>query len=228
MSLDLSYVKGLHIKPLHSVAAIAIAGVLTACDSESNTVVSTTTPPVPTASTASSTSADTTTSSTAPASAASASGTTADAAVLSTDVDYTKSMERLQQSADRLRDSIQTMAQHPAGPQRNDAIKQAREALTHVNQAMLQLPPDMRVEAVGTTGSAGAGGAIGSMGSQPDNAQSLEVLQKAAQKLRGAIQAMAQQAAGERRNQAIKEVHQALYDTNQAMIQLPPDMSTQK
>jgi hypothetical protein len=52
--------------------------------------------------------------------------------------------------------------------------------------------------------------------------RSIEKLQNSAQDLREAIQGMAQQPQGERRDQAIAEAHDALYDLNQSMAQLPP------
>ena len=51
-------------------------------------------------------------------------------------------------------------------------------------------------------------------------------LQQAAQKLRDAVQAMAQQPAGPQRNEAMKQANQALFDTQQAMVQLPPELRT--
>lgn len=199
-----------------TITAVFIAGALAGCERESTTVV--TPPAAPVASPAPSSSTyDSTTTSTTTTVATPAAGT----GVVSTTVDYTQSMERLQQSAQRLRDSILALSQQAPGPQRNQAIASAHQALRDTNQAMVQLPPEMRVDSVGTTSSAGATGSTGSIGAQPDNPQSLESLQKAAQRLRESIQSMAKESVGERRNQAIKEAHQALYDTNQAMIQLP-------
>jgi sporulation protein YlmC with PRC-barrel domain len=63
-----------------------------------------------------------------------------------TSQNYTQSMERLFQSAQRLREAVQAMAQQPAGERRNQAMAQAREALRHTQQAMLQLPAGMRTE----------------------------------------------------------------------------------
>jgi hypothetical protein len=123
-------------------------------------------------------------------------------------VDYSKSMERLQQATQKLRDAIQAMAQEPAGDRRNRAIEEAHEALFETQRAMIALPPELRV------GSAGS----------PDYTQSMERLKAAAQKLREAAQAMAQQPAGERRAKAIDQARQALFDTQQAMIALPPNM----
>lgn len=130
--------------------------------------------------------------------------------VVSTSPDYSKSMERLQQAAQKLREAVQAMAQEPAGERRNRAIAQAQEGLLETHRAMMALPPELRV------GSA----------TSPDYTKSMERLQAAAQKLREAAQAMAQQPAGERRNQSIDQVRQALFDTQQAMIALPPDMRT--
>lgn len=65
-------------------------------------------------------------------------------AIPASDVEYTKSMERLFQAAQRLRESVQSMAQQPAGERRNQAMAQAREALLHTQQAMVGLPADLR------------------------------------------------------------------------------------
>ena len=125
------------------------------------------------------------------------------------------------------------MAQQPAGERRNQAIKEAHQALFDTNEAMMQLPPDMRgdASATGTTVSPGASGSAGNVvypKSDVEYTRAMEELQKAAQRLRESIQSMAQQPVGEQRNQAIKQARQALYDTNQAIIQLPPEMRTAK
>jgi PRC-barrel domain len=65
-------------------------------------------------------------------------------AVPNTGIDYTQAMDRLFQAAQRLRESIQAMAQQPPGERRNQAIAQAREALLGTQQAMIQLPPELR------------------------------------------------------------------------------------
>jgi sporulation protein YlmC with PRC-barrel domain len=65
-------------------------------------------------------------------------------AIPASDVDYTRSMERLFQAAQRLRESVQAMAQQPAGERRNQAMAQAREALLHTQQAMVSLPANLR------------------------------------------------------------------------------------
>jgi hypothetical protein len=120
-------------------------------------------------------------------------------------------MERLHKAASGLRESVQALAQRQVGAQRTVTIAIARQALTATNQAMAQLP----------TSSAAASGATASLGSQPDTPQSVEALQKAAEQLRKSVQSMAEEPAGDRRNEAIKAAHQALDDTNRAMIQLP-------
>jgi hypothetical protein len=60
--------------------------------------------------------------------------------------DYTQAMERLFQAAQRLRESIQAMAQQPSGERRDRAMAQAREALLGTQQAMVQLPPELRTD----------------------------------------------------------------------------------
>lgn len=136
----------------------------------------------------------------------------AGASVQSASPDYSASMSRLQEAAQRLRESIQAMAQQPAGEGRNRAIEQAHQALFDTQSAMIQLPPELRA---GGTG-----------GTQPDYTKSMERLQQAAQKLREAVQAMAQQPAGERRNRAAEQARAALLETQQAMVTLPPELRT--
>jgi hypothetical protein len=121
-------------------------------------------------------------------------------------------MARLQEAAQRLRDSIQAMAQQPREKGRNNAIEEANRALFDVQRAMIQLPPELR---------AGAGSQA-----NPNYTESFERLQQAAQKLRDSVQAMAQQPAGERRNQAAQAAREALLETQQAMVMLPPDLRT--
>jgi hypothetical protein len=124
-------------------------------------------------------------------------------------VNYGESMVRLQQAAQKLRESIQAMAQQPPGEQRTAAIREAHEALLETQVAMIELPPEIR---------------MGVMGEQPNYTQSMARLQEAAQRLRDAVQAMAQQPAGPARTQAMQQANQALFDTQQAMVQLPPHL----
>ena len=61
-----------------------------------------------------------------------------------------------------------------------------------------------------------------------DYTKPMERLFQAAQRLREAVQAMAQQPAGERRNQAMAGAREALLQVQQAMVQLPPELRTQQ
>ena len=58
----------------------------------------------------------------------------------------------------------------------------------------------------------------------PDYSRSMDRLLTAAQSLREAVQAMAQQPASQRRNQAMERAREALLETQQAMIELPPEL----
>ena len=211
-----------------ATAAVVLAIGLSGCKRESDTTV-TAPPAAPPAETSSSstTSSTTVVQPTPDASVATQPGTGATIAASAP----SESMARLQAAAQRLREAIQAMAQEPAGDRRNNAIKQGNEALIEINQAMINLPPEMRStpgSGVGTTPSAGASGsvAVGQVYPKSDveYTKAMEKLQKAAQQLRESIQAMAQEPAGARRDDAIKSAHKALNDTTQSMIQLPPDM----
>lgn len=59
-----------------------------------------------------------------------------------------------------------------------------------------------------------------------DYTKPMERLFQAAQRLREAVQGMAQQPAGERRNQAMAQAREALLHAQQAMVQLPPGLRT--
>jgi len=102
---------------------------------------------------------------------------------------YTAAMKRLQDSAQRLRESIQAMAQHSPGADRDKAIKDAQQALYDTNEAMIQLPPDMRTvsgDKTRGTGTTAATGAMGSAGSP--SASETEVDSEAATVLAAASQ----------------------------------------
>lgn len=123
--------------------------------------------------------------------------------VRSTQPVHTQSMQRLQEAADRLRQSIQALAQKPPGSERERAIANAQDALMRTQQAMTMLPPELR-----SSGSVSTG----------DYDKSVKKLMASADSLRQAIQEMAQQPAGDRRNQAISEAHRALFDAQAAMV----------
>jgi hypothetical protein len=130
------------------------------------------------------------------------------AQVGSQQADYSEPMRRLLEAAQRLRDATHAMAAQKDGPQRNQAIRQTNEALFDTQQAMLELPIELR----------------NASGSAPDWDKSMDRLKQAAQKLRDAAQAMAEQKAGPDRNAAIKQTNDALLETQQAMIDLLPDV----
>lgn len=58
--------------------------------------------------------------------------------------DYARPMDRLLVAAQSLREAAQAMARQPADPDRNRAIEQVNDALLMTQQAMLQLPQDLR------------------------------------------------------------------------------------
>lgn len=62
----------------------------------------------------------------------------------STEVEYSRAMERLTKAAQNLREAVQAMATQPAGQRRNEAMRQANDALLETQQAMVQLPPELR------------------------------------------------------------------------------------
>lgn len=130
--------------------------------------------------------------------------------VATTTADYSKSMDQLQRAAQRLRESIQSLSQQPAGPKRDDAMRAAREALWDAQQAMVRLPPELRSAPAGTGSSAVA----------PKYEDSMRDLKQASDRLYSAIHAMAGQAAGERRNQAIRQARESLFESEQAMLAL--------
>lgn len=132
----------------------------------------------------------------------SANASSAGGSVASTRPMHTQSMQRLQEASDRLRQSIQSLAQKPPGEQRDRAIAETHEALMRTQQAMMSLPPELR-----SSGTVSAG-----------YDASVKKLMKSADSLRQAIQEMAQQPAGERRNQAIQQANRALWDAQSAMV----------
>jgi hypothetical protein len=128
---------------------------------------------------------------------------TRDTQVLAVQPVYTQAMQALQDSAQRLRESIQQLAQKAPGPERQVALDRARAALLKTQQAMLDLPPSDRV--------------VGTVSSTAEYDASVKKLMAAADSLRGSIQEMATQPAGPGRNQAVRDANRALLDTQAAM-----------
>lgn len=114
--------------------------------------------------------------------------------------------------------SIESFAQEPPGPRRDQAMSDARRALNDTQQAMLRLPPEYRV-----SGRVVSSAPITRVNPAQNRTfgDSMKELQLAADRLCGAIQAMADQPAGPRRNDAIKQAHEALLQTQQAMAWVP-------
>jgi hypothetical protein len=135
-------------------------------------------------------------------------------AVLSARPIRTEAMVNLQRAAQRLRESIQSLAREPVGPGRDQALSAARDALYDTQQAMIRLPPEYRTSGIVISN-------VPILRTSPAQNWTLDdamkELQLAADRLRQSIQAMASQPAGQRRNDAIKQAHQALFQTHQAM-----------
>jgi Beta/Gamma crystallin len=82
--------------------------------------------------------------STPPAAAAASAPDKQSTSASSSDAEYNRSMERLTKAAQNLRAAVQAMAAQPPGQGRNAAMKQANDALLETQQAMVQLPPELR------------------------------------------------------------------------------------
>lgn len=131
---------------------------------------------------------------------------------------HSEAMVNLERSAQRLRESIQALAQKPAGVERDAAMSAAKRGLHETQQAMTALPSEYRVDGLLVSNMPIEHGQPGQNRSFDD---SMKELQRAADGLRGAIQAMAQRPAGASRNEAIKQAHNALFQTQQAMAMMP-------
>lgn len=147
-------------------------------------------------------------------------GSTSPAASTAAPRDHAPAMDKLQKAAQHLRESIQAMAQKRPGGERDRAIDQAHEALLETHAAMVALPPDLRgsgalPEPDRTRPSQRRGATAAS---DADYERSVAQLMRASDSLRQSIQAMAQQPAGQRRNQAMEQARQALWDSQQAMV----------
>src|SRR3569833_1425163 len=130
-------------------------------------------------------------------------GTVTQTTVVTVQPGPTATMRDLEASAQRLREAIQVLAHKAPGPERRVALDEARKALRRTQQAMLDLPPQDRV----------AGTQDSTAGYDP----SVRELMKSADALRDSIHAMAHQAAGPGRNQAIRDANVALLDIQSAM-----------
>jgi hypothetical protein len=131
---------------------------------------------------------------------------------------YSSSMLELRHAAQRLRETIQALAQEPVGSGRAQAMSDARKALYDTQQAMLRLPEEYRVSGYVTSNapvyrtSAAQNRTFGG---------AMQDLQLAADRLHDAIQSMAALPAGAHRNGAIRQAHEALAETQQALSSVP-------
>ena len=141
-----------------------------------------------------------------------ATGTTAFGSTVNTAQADAKPVQDLEQAAQRLRDAIHAMVQAPAGPQRNEAIRAANEALMQVHNAYGALPPSVLLAAGNDTTSSAYEGHY---------RQAMTKLETAAQRLRDATHALVREPGGSKRADAIRDVNKALLDTQQAMIDVP-------
>jgi hypothetical protein len=136
---------------------------------------------------------------------------------------HSESMNALVRAAQRLRESVQSLAQKPAGAERDKTIELAKKALVDTQQAMIALPAEYRVEGIVVSNRPIV---------KSDPAQnrtfgdSMKELQLASDRLHQAIQAMAQRPAGPQRNDAIKQAHVALFETEQAIGMVPGPMAS--
>ena len=117
-------------------------------------------------------------------------------------------MDGLLTAAQKLRESIQQLARQEPGPKRDAAINAARDALLATQRAMLQLPPELRVEDV-------------KVREAKDWPKAMARLDSAAQTLRESVEAMSKQPAGKGRDDAIATIQTALAETQKAMLALP-------
>jgi hypothetical protein len=116
-----------------------------------------------------------------------------------------KPLEDLEAAAQRLRASVHALAQAPAGPRRNEAIRDGNRALMAVNEAMANLPAEM----------------LTAEGDESKYVQAAERLEQAAQRLRDATHALASDPYSTRRNQAVKDIRAALSETEKVMADVP-------
>lgn len=150
-------------------------------------------------------------------------GSRGGAGVISAAPIYSDSMVALKDSAQRLREAIQSLAQKPAGAAREQAMRNARHALYDTQQAMVRLPAEYRVSGIVVSNVPMARSNPAQNRSFGD---SVKELQFAADRLRDAIQEMAQAPAGAGRDGAVRQAHEALLETQQAMVWVPGHPST--
>lgn len=113
-----------------------------------------------------------------------------------------KAIENLRAAAQSLRESIQRMAQMPAGEKRTEAIRESNEALMQVQAAMAALPSHLLL----------------ANANEADYKRAIDKMKQASDRLYKAADALANQPPGKEVNVAVKEVNEALLETNEAML----------
>jgi hypothetical protein len=125
-----------------------------------------------------------------------------------------KAVEDLQRASQRLRDALAALERESAsGPNHDQALKAAREALQNTQETMTRLQAETKVAQSRATPAAS-----GSTGTRPSPAEALKRLRAASDSLYDAVHAMAKLPAGSDRNEAIKKADQALFETEQAAV----------
>jgi hypothetical protein len=127
--------------------------------------------------------------------------------VITRSAHYSKPVRRLLEAAQRLRDATHAMAAENPGTRRSQVIRQADKALLDTQEAMMDLPSNLLKE---------------SKAAPIVDSNAMNRLQVAAQRLRDAAHAMADQPASADRSATIRQIDEALLDTKRAMIDLVP------
>ena len=116
-----------------------------------------------------------------------------------------KPIEDLRLAAQRLRDAIHDMLHEPAGPKRIELIKAGDRALAEVEDAMVNLPPEL----------------LTAQATESNYKQTGDRLQRATDNLHEAAQALAKDPNSKRRNETVKKIKTALQETHRLMHEIP-------
>jgi len=116
-----------------------------------------------------------------------------------------KPIEDLRLAAQRLRDAVHQMAREPAGAKRAELIREADRTLTEVENAMVNLPPDL----------------LTAQATESHYKAASDQLVKATENLHEAVQALAKDPNSKRRNETMKKIDTALSETHRLMHEMP-------
>jgi hypothetical protein len=125
-----------------------------------------------------------------------------------------KAADDLQRAAQRLRDALAALEKEAPGPNRDRAVKAARDALQNTHDVMARLQSEAKYVASRSAPQA----ATGSTGTRPSPAEAMKRLRSASDSLYDAVHALAKLPADADRNEAIKKADQALFETEQAAM----------